>query len=105
MTYNLAKAGTTSTVLVVSLEIIYFIFFQYFMNGQTIGKRLLRIQIVPDKGEKLKKVLTCEFKRVTYKECIDILKKSGKDFEFKPSTTIDEGLGKFAKWFWEYYGH
>ena len=34
--------------------------------------------------ERLKKVLTCYFKRVTYKECIDILKKSGKDFEFKP---------------------
>ena len=26
------------------------------------------------------------------------------DFGFKPSTTIEEGLGKFAEWFWEYYG-
>ena len=34
--------------------------------------------------ERLTKVLTCSFKRVTYKECIDILKKSDKEFEFKP---------------------
>lgn len=26
------------------------------------------------------------------------------DFGFQPSTTIEEGLGKFAKWFLEYYG-
>ena len=25
------------------------------------------------------------------------------DFDFKPSTTIEEGLGKFAEWFREYY--
>lgn len=25
------------------------------------------------------------------------------DFDFKPSTTIEEGLGKFAEWFKEYY--
>ncbi|MEE3343806.1 MAG: asparagine--tRNA ligase [Bacilli bacterium] len=39
-----------------------------------------------DKGliEKLTKVLSCKFKKVAYKECIDILKKSGKDFEFEP---------------------
>jgi UDP-glucuronate 4-epimerase len=27
-----------------------------------------------------------------------------RDFDYKPSTTIDEGIGKFAKWFVEYYG-
>jgi UDP-glucuronate 4-epimerase len=26
-----------------------------------------------------------------------------KDFGFKPRTTIQEGLGKFAKWYKEYY--
>ena len=35
------------------------------------------------------KVLTCDFKRVPYKECIDILKKSDKDFEFKPEYGSD----------------
>jgi UDP-glucuronate 4-epimerase len=27
-----------------------------------------------------------------------------RDFDYKPSTTIDEGIGKFAKWFVDYYG-
>ena len=39
--------------------------------------------------DRLTKVLTCNFKRVPYKECIDILKKSGKDFEFKPEYGSD----------------
>ncbi len=26
------------------------------------------------------------------------------DFGFQPSTTIEEGLKKFADWFMEYYG-
>ena len=34
--------------------------------------------------DKLKKVIDSEFKRVTYKECIELLKKSGRDFEFEP---------------------
>jgi UDP-glucuronate 4-epimerase len=27
-----------------------------------------------------------------------------KDFDFKPSTSIEEGLNKFAKWYFDYYG-
>ena len=34
--------------------------------------------------DKLKRVVESEFKRITYKECIELLQKSGKDFEFKP---------------------
>ncbi len=34
--------------------------------------------------DKLTKVISCDFKRVTYKECIDILKKSDRSFEFIP---------------------
>jgi len=34
--------------------------------------------------KKLEKVVKTKFKRVTYKECIEILKKSKKDFEFVP---------------------
>ena len=26
-----------------------------------------------------------------------------RDFDFKPSTTIEEGLGKFAEWYKDYY--
>lgn len=34
--------------------------------------------------DKLTKVMSSEFKRVSYKECIELLQKSGRDFEFKP---------------------
>ena len=36
----------------------------------------------------------------TYADVSELMR----DFDFKPSTTIEEGLGNFAKWFWEYYG-
>ncbi len=39
--------------------------------------------------ERLSKILTCKFKRVPYKDCIEILKKSDKDFEFKPEYGAD----------------
>ena len=36
----------------------------------------------------------------TYADVTELMR----DFDFKPSTTIEEGLEKFAEWFWEYYG-
>lgn len=36
----------------------------------------------------------------TYADVTDLMQ----DFGFKPSTTIEEGLGAFAKWYKEYYG-
>lgn len=35
----------------------------------------------------------------TYADVSELMK----DFDFKPSTTIEEGLGKFAEWFLQYY--
>ena len=37
----------------------------------------------------------------TYADVTDLIH----DFDFKPSTTIEEGLGKFAEWFLPYYGY
>lgn len=39
--------------------------------------------------EKLERTLKQEFKRVTYKECIDILQKAERDWEFKPKYGAD----------------
>lgn len=36
----------------------------------------------------------------TYADVTELMR----DFDFKPSTTIQEGLGAFARWFMEYYG-
>ena len=35
----------------------------------------------------------------TYADVTDLMT----DFDFKPSTSIEEGLSKFAEWFKEYY--
>lgn len=37
----------------------------------------------------------------TYADVEDLIR----DFDFKPSTSIEEGLGKFAEWFLYYYGY
>jgi len=52
---------------------------------------------------KLTKVLESEFKRVTYKECIELLQKSGKDFEFAPIYGGDIAK-EHEKYITEYFG-
>lgn len=37
----------------------------------------------------------------TYADVSDLIR----DFDFKPSTSIEDGLGKFAEWFLPYYGY
>ena len=52
--------------------------------------------------QKLEKVISSDFKRVTYKECIKLLKESDKDFEFKPE--YGEDIAKeHEKYITEYY--
>lgn len=53
--------------------------------------------------DKLKKVIDSEFKRVTYKECIDLLQKSERDFEFKPTYGSDISK-EHEKYITEYFG-
>ena len=53
--------------------------------------------------KKLKKVLKEPFKRVTYKECIDILKQSKIDFEFEPFYGSDISK-EHEKYLTEYFG-
>ena len=36
----------------------------------------------------------------TYADVTELMR----DFDFKPSTGIEEGLGKFAEWYFDYYG-
>ena len=53
--------------------------------------------------ERLTQVLACKFKRITYKECIDILKKSDKTFEFKPEYGADIAK-EHEKYLTDYFG-
>ena len=51
----------------------------------------------------LKKVLKSKFKRVSYKECIDLLQSSKRDFEFKPIYGSDIAK-EHEKYITEYFG-
>ena len=37
----------------------------------------------------------------TYADVSELMK----DFDFKPDTSIEEGLGRFAEWFLNYHGY
>ncbi len=51
--YDYLKSGQTQTIIVLTIEIIYFVFMQYFNKGQTIGKKLMKIRIKQQEGKKL----------------------------------------------------
>lgn len=53
--------------------------------------------------KKLEKIVTSRFIRVTYKECIDVLKKSDVDFEFKPEYGSDIAK-EHEKYLSDYFG-
>lgn len=44
--YNMNKSSVLTTALQVVMSIGYFIFFQYKMKGQTIGKKIVKIKVV-----------------------------------------------------------
>ena len=53
LSYKLEKTTQPLTIIQISVTIVYFIFLQYFMNGQTIGKRLFKIRIKQENEKKL----------------------------------------------------
>ncbi len=53
LNYNLAKSGVIINSVMIVLLISYFGIFQYFNNGQTIGKKLFKLQITSNNGKKL----------------------------------------------------
>lgn len=48
ITYQMARKNGIVTLINITLAILYFVVFQFYKNGQTIGKKLLRIRIVRD---------------------------------------------------------
>lgn len=51
LTYQLARKNGVITLITLFLEVLYFIVFQYKNNGQTLGKKLLKIKVVSTNGE------------------------------------------------------
>ena len=75
---------------------------KYVLKHAKDEMKFLDEKVEPGLIKKLKKVLKEPFKRVTYKECIDILKASKKDFEFTPA--YGEDISKeHEKYLTEYF--
>ena len=53
LVYIMNKESLTVTIVTVVLTIIYFVVFNYFMNGQTLGKKLMKLKIVSNNKKKL----------------------------------------------------
>ena len=51
--YQLIKEGVPQTIVSTVLSIIYFVVLTYFMNGETLGKKLMKIKITSNNDKKL----------------------------------------------------
>lgn len=51
--YQLNKEGVPQTIVSTVLSIIYFVVLTYFMNGETLGKKLMKIKITSNNDKKL----------------------------------------------------
>lgn len=49
--YNLAKIDFPVSIANVVIILIYFVIIPYFQNGQTFGKKILKIKVIKEKGK------------------------------------------------------
>lgn len=54
ITYNLSKTGLATSIITLVVTALYFVGFQYINRGQTLGKKLFKIQVVDSENKKLK---------------------------------------------------
>ena len=52
-TYTLNKQGISNSIIVLISTLLYFGIFQYFLKGQTIGKKLLKLKVVSASDKKI----------------------------------------------------
>ena len=50
LTYQSAKYQGIQMLILILIEILYFIVYQYYRNGQTIGKKIMKIKLVSQNG-------------------------------------------------------
>lgn len=51
LSYQTAKANGLVSIITIFMEVLYFVVFQIYNNGQTIAKKLLNIQVVSTDGK------------------------------------------------------
>ena len=53
LVYSINRNSVTTTIVTTVLTISYFVVLAYFMNGQTVGKKMMKIQIISNSRKKL----------------------------------------------------
>lgn len=51
ITFDLARTNGIITIITIAIQLLYFVVFQIYNNGSTIGKKLMKIKIVSNNGE------------------------------------------------------
>lgn len=51
--YRLSKLSIIQTIISVLCILMYFVVIEYYLNGKTLGKKLLKLQVVSNNGKKL----------------------------------------------------
>ena len=49
--YNINKANGLSTIITIFLEVLYFVLYQIYKNGQTLGKKIMKIRVISKDGD------------------------------------------------------
>lgn len=49
--YKLAKYSGISSIIVIFLNVLYFVVFQVYNKGQTLGKKFVKIRVISENGE------------------------------------------------------
>lgn len=82
--YKLIKLSVVSTIISMLVLILYFVVIQYYLNGQTIGKKIMKLRVVSNSGKRLSilnylirsLILNSVFTNVLTVVCVLILSKS-----------------------------
>lgn len=53
LNYHLSKNSVDTTIVIVIVTVLYFVLVNYYNDGQTIGKKLMKLKIVSNKESKL----------------------------------------------------
>ena len=51
--YEISRQNGLSTIITIIIYILYFVVFQFYNKGQTLGKKLMKIQVVPTEKKEL----------------------------------------------------
>ncbi len=53
LSYTINKESLTMTVITIVIYIIYFVVVPYYYNGQTLGKKIMKLKVISNKDKKL----------------------------------------------------